>query len=247
VFNFRNSANSGQAATIVTSKQETGHHPSANLAISRYQFASQTIQRLRAKIPSELCFDIGAGDGRMKEPIEAAGMSWWGFDLAPRSPGITAWDLSAPCPLPGARAGVVMLLDVIEHLVNPGIALRHIAETLEPDGWLIMTMPNPRWSRSRIHALLYGSPACFTQSDLDFNGHVFTPWPHILIRMLHDAGLHGEGHVTLDGRTAWPGRPLSIRYPLRCAHAVANMLIERVDPSACGMSYGLVARMRCSK
>jgi SAM-dependent methyltransferase len=226
---------------------ETIRRPSANVALSRYEFALRTVQdlHLHLQMPSKIVFDVGAGDGRMREPIEAAGLSWRGFDLVAPAPAITAWDLSAPCPLPGAKAGTVMLLDVIEHLVNPGLALRHIADTLDPDGWLIMTMPNPRWSRSRIHALLHGNPACFTQCDLDLNGHVFTPWPHILIRMLHDVGFHVENYVTLDGSTGWPGRRLiSIRYPLRCAHAVANMLIERLDASACGMSYGLLARQR---
>ena len=107
-----------------------------------------------------------------------------------------------------------------------------------------MTMPNPRWSRSRIHALIYGNPACFTQSDLDINGHVFTPWPHILMRMLSDTGFDVQDYVTLDGKTGWPGRPISLRYPLRVFHALCNMLIERLDATACGMSYGLVARLR---
>jgi len=179
----------------------------------------------------------------MKEPIERAGCSWHGFDLVPTSIEVLAWNLANPCPVQTPRPGVVLLLDVIEHLVNPGLALTHIAQLLPPGGRLVMTMPNPRWSRSRLHALLYGNPACFTQSDLDLNGHVFTPWPHIMIRMLHDAGFEVEEYVTLDGRYGLPGRPFSLRYPIRLAHALVLMLLERLDPSACGMSYGLVARI----
>jgi 2-polyprenyl-3-methyl-5-hydroxy-6-metoxy-1,4-benzoquinol methylase len=218
--------------------------PSANLTSSRYEYALQSIQRVRSSLPSNVVFDVGAGDGRMKERIEASDLRYYGFDLIPFSPEIIAWDLTAPCPMKSRVASVVMLLDVIEHLVNPGLALSNIFEVLQPYGRLVLTMPNPRWSRSRIHALFHGNPACFTQSDLDLNNHVFTPWPHILIKMLHDAKFELEDYVTLNGKTMWPGRPISFRYPLRCMHALANMFIERLDASACGMSYGLVARVQ---
>jgi SAM-dependent methyltransferase len=217
--------------------------PSDNLAATRYKWALQQLERLRLSPPSNVVFDIGAGDGRMKVPVEALEYSWHGFDLIPSSPNISKWNLADPCPVLATRPDAVLLLDVIEHLVNPGIALANIAKVLQPGGWLVMTMPNPRWSRSRVHALIHGNPACFTQSDLDLNGHVFTPWPHILIRMLQDTGFELEDHVTLDGKSGLPERPLSIRYPLRFGHALLLMLIERLDASACGMSYGLVARI----
>ncbi len=218
--------------------------PTANLLASRYEWALQSVQRLCLSRQSKVIFDVGAGDGRMKVPIEAVGCSWYGFDLVPSSSIISTWNLVDPCPVKVTRPDIVLLLDVIEHLVNPGLALVNIADILQPGGILILTVPNPRWSRSRIHALLHGNPACFTQSDLDLNGHVFTPWPHILMRMLCDTGFEVEDYVTLDGKTDWPGRPISVRYPLRLLHALGNMLIEQLDASACGMSYGLVARVR---
>lgn len=178
----------------------------------------------------------------MKPQVEALGCHWHGLDRTPSSSFIATWDLTDPCPIDGAGAGVVLLLDVIEHLVNPGLALTNIARVLRPGGRLILTAPNPRWSRSRIHAVLHGYPTCFSRSDLDENGHVFTPWPHVLVKMLRDAGLELEEYVTLDGRTGWPGTPITYRYPLRLNHALGCALIERLDPSACGMSYGMVAR-----
>jgi SAM-dependent methyltransferase len=139
---------------------------------------------------------------------------------------------------------LVLLLDVIEHLVNPGLALANIAQVLPPNGQLVITTPNPRWSRSRLWALLHGTLSCFTQQDLDSNGHVFPVWPHILEKMLHDSGFEIVEYVTLDGRTAWPRGPFSVRYPLRCLVTLAMMAIEKSDRSACGMSYGIVARLR---
>lgn len=134
------------------------------------------------------------------------------------------------------------MLDVIEHLVNPGMALANVFEALAPNGMLVLTTPNPRWSRTRLHALLTGYLSNFTLSDLELNHHVFPAWPHILMQMLRSVGFEVEEYVTLDGRTAWPGRPLTLRYPLRCLHASVSMMIERLDPSASGMSYGLIAR-----
>jgi len=103
-------------------------------------------------------------------------------------------------------------------------------------------MPNPRWSASRIHTVFRGCPSGFTQLDLDTNHHVFTPWPHIVEKILHDAGFVIDNYVTLDGKTKLFRHPISFSYPARCLLDLARKVIEQLDTSACGMSYGLVAR-----
>lgn len=180
----------------------------------------------------------------MRSSIESMGCTWRGFDRAPTVPQVESWDLEQASPVPDSAADFVLLLDVLEHLENPGLALATVHRVLGAGGLLVITVPNPRWSWSRIYALLHGVPSCFTEMDLERNGHVFTPWPHILMKMLDGAGFDIEDYVTLDGRTGWPGRPITLRYPLRLGHAMLNMLIERLDSSACGMSYGLIARKR---
>ena len=216
--------------------------PPVILSLDRYQFAAQSAASLAAQLPAPVVYDIGAGQGQMRAPVEAAGLAWRGFDLVPTSPQIRPWNLDEPCPESQPAAGLVLLLEVIEHLRNPGLGLKHVAATLLPQGRLIVSTPNPNWSRSRLHALRTGFPSCFTQADLDLNGHVFPVWPHILEKMLAEVGLGVEAYSTLDGRMQWPGRPLSLRYPLRLAHAAVNKWIERSDPTACGMSYAMIAR-----
>jgi hypothetical protein len=137
----------------------------------------------------------------------------------------------------------VLCLDVIEHLANPGLALDHVAATMAPGATLLVTTPNPRWSRSRLWALHSGYPACFTQRDLDLNGHVFPVWPHVLERMLVEREFAIAEYVTLDGATTWPGAPYSLRYPVRCAVAATMMVLESRDATARGMSYGVVANL----
>jgi hypothetical protein len=215
--------------------------PSENLTESRYDWTFKTLERMRHSLLSKTILDIGAGDGRMKR-IETLGLTWRGFDLNPVMPEIIRWDLTDPCSVCDIQPGAAILLDVIEHCVNPGLALRNISNILPVDAYLILTMPNPRWSWSRTYALVYGLPRCFTQSDLDQNHHIFPPWPHIIEKMLRDVGLSIEEYITLDGMTGWPTRPLSLSFPLRCAHSLLTFLIEKFDRSACGMSYGLVAR-----
>jgi hypothetical protein len=215
---------------------------SENLASDRYEWAKTCLQKLLPQSPSSIVNDIGAGDGKMRSVIESVGGSWQGFDIAPQLSAIQPWNLDFPIPANFQPAGSIIMLDVLEHLSNPWLGMKHLADTLLPGGFLILTVPNPRWSRSRLFALAQGCPACFTQSDLDNNHHVFTPWPHIVEKLLKDTGFSIKSYVTLDGSTVYPGDPFNYRYPLRFAVALLNIAIEKRDPTACGMSYGIIAQ-----
>lgn len=222
--------------------EEQGMQPNAALNLSRYTFADSILRESVGALISRTIFDIGSHDDRMLEQVSALGLSWVGFDLNPAGPNVIRWDLDDACPVHDASPGIVLLLDVIEHLYNPGMAIANIAAIMAPGALLVVTMPNPRWSRSRLHALLTGYPACFTESDLRHNHHVFTPWPHVIEHLLTGAGFVIERYVTLDGTYTWPAFILSPWYVVRLAHATMNKLIEWCDPSACGMSYAVVAR-----
>jgi hypothetical protein len=215
--------------------------PDAGLTLDRYQWAEQCVAECHKRAPGPVVSDIGAGDGRMRGPVECLGLTWQGFDLFPQSTEILRWDLDEPAPAGAQPAGVALMMDVLEHLCNPWRALAHVGQHLLPGGLLVLTTPNPRWSRSRFVTLAQGWPACFTASDLELNHHVFTPWQHVVERLLRDTGFRVTRYVTLDGSTGWPGRPYNLRYPLRLAFAGLNALVERRDPTACGMSYGVLA------
>ena len=203
--------------------------PSANLDSNRYDFVFEKLRVLAPELPARLVFDVGAGDARMRR-IESLGLIWRGFDRQPWRD-VARWNLTDPCPVE-EKAGAVMLLDVIEHCVNPGMALMNVAAALKPNGRLILTMPNPRWSASRLHNLVFGIPSGFTKLDLVQNHHVFYPLPHVLEKLLNDAGLTVDEYVTLDGKSRLFRHRLS----------VVRVLIELIDKSACGMSFALVAR-----
>lgn len=213
--------------------------PSANLDSSRYDYAINSIRDLRPKLPSNLVFDLGPGDGRLRS-LEQFNIRWRGFDLTAWRD-VARWDLSDPCPV-AEKAGAVLLLDVIEHCVNPGLALRNISAAMEIDGTLILTTPNPRWSGGRIHMLFRGLLSGFTPLDLSQNHHVLPIWPHVLEKLLSDVGMTIQEYVTLDGRATLFGRPGKMPLLARCPLNAVLMVIEKLDYAARGMSYGIIAK-----
>jgi SAM-dependent methyltransferase len=54
-------------------------------------------------------------------------------------------DLHEPWPVPPRTASAVVLLDVLEHLANPVVALEHAAAALRPGGQIIATVPAYPW------------------------------------------------------------------------------------------------------
>jgi hypothetical protein len=213
----------------------------------RYEWAELQLRRL--DLGGGAVLDLGCSNERMKPAVEAMGCKWIGYDKYPRHPEVQEWDLEEPFAADSSigvkqPADGVLMLDVLEHLGNPWRAMRNISDRLASDGWLVMTVPNPCWSRSRLWALREGVPICFQRSDLELNRHVFTPWPHILEALLTENGLAIEVCETLDGRTRWPNWDGSVRYPIRWGVACALIWMERRDPWAMGMSYGVVARKK---
>lgn len=211
---------------------------------NRYEFVAKTLEILGSAAPGSVVYDIGAGDGRMRAAVEREGLKWCGFDGFAEAPGVQRWNLDEACPQTEQRADLILLMDVIEHLRNPGIALEHIAAITKVGGRLVVTTPNPRWSRSRWHALQTGYLTCFTEDDLRLNSHVFPVWPHVMERLLDEAGFAVEDYVVIDGKTLWPPGPVRWNYPLRLLRAFCNKLVELYDPSAAGMSYAVVARRK---
>ncbi|MDB5441318.1 MAG: hypothetical protein JWM33_3745 [Caulobacteraceae bacterium] len=201
------------------------------LSITRYDYAPGALERF--SLPTNVLFDIGCGDGHFKQ-LEAKGFVWRGFDQTAWSLA-QAWDVDQPFPYPDqGKAGAVFLLDVLEHCPSPGQVLVNIANAMELDGLLILTMPNPRWSGSRVYNLLTGYASSFRPEDLDENHHLFPIWPHVCERLLQYAGLKIEEYVHLGG----PTRVRFNRLPLDLARRV----MEFADPSSEGDSYGIVAR-----
>jgi hypothetical protein len=136
------------------------------------------------------------------------------------------------------------MMDVIEHLLNPGLALDNIVSAMAPASYIVITTPNPRASRSRLHALFTGFPVCFTKQDLELNHHVFPVWQHVLEYMLTSKGFDILEWCQLRGRSSVPAPQLRPGYLLRLGKAMICRVIEARDATAISTDYAVLAKRR---
>ncbi len=222
--------------------------PDQTLTEDRYAFAGSNVVKAiisaqrGADSKSFTVFDIGAGQCPMKDVIEGAGAQWFGFDLFPVNDHVQRWNLEDLCPIQ-EKADFIILLDVLEHLFNPGLGLQNIRNAMAVGGKLLITMPNPRWSRSRLHFLRSGFLPAFDEHDLSANHHVFTPWPHVLEHLLESSGFEIERYVTLDKNEARDSKGQGLAYfALNLLMNVVADVIENKDESSKGFSFGYIVR-----
>jgi len=221
-------------------------HLTENSILSRYDWAAAKIREITGSAFPEgpvSLFDIGSGDGVLRQHIKFPAVNYHAFDLEPLAIDTRAWDIETPFPYDDAPSQIITMLEVVEHLKNPWLCMQNIAHTIKPGGYLILTTPNPAWSTSRIELLKSGYLSCFSQSDLELNHHVFTPWPHIINRLLTDTGFRVTEYSTLDGKTTvFDGQLTGLSMPVKLAARITKKFIELNDKTACGMSYGIVAK-----
>jgi len=217
-----------------------------NSTLNRYEWSAIKINEIADcyfKSKKITLYDVGSRDNVLKKYIAPTGVDYYAFDLEPLDKTAEEWDIEKPFPYKHAAPQIITMLEIVEHLKNPWICMKNIAETIEPGGYLILTTPNPGWSNSRIDLLKGGYLSCFSQSDLDLNHHVFTPWPHIVTRLLTDSGFEIQEFSTLDGKTNIFDKNLKgLTIPFKLISRLAKKAIELRDKTSCGMSYGIIAK-----
>ena len=102
--------------------------------------------------PSGEVVDVGCAGGMFLDILRRRGWNAQGVELSPyaadvarRRLGLTVHvgDLSS-ADIPPASLDAISLLDVLEHLAEPGQTLRRIRQLLRPKGVLILVLPNDR-------------------------------------------------------------------------------------------------------
>jgi 2-polyprenyl-3-methyl-5-hydroxy-6-metoxy-1,4-benzoquinol methylase len=203
---------------------------------SRADFADAMIDKYFTKLPSNIVSDIGAGFGHMQNKVEKEGFIWQPFDCYKKIEKSIIWNLNNPFPLNAKKAGGILFLEVLEHLGNPQLGLKNIANHIDKNGVLILTTPNPQSSKNTLSLFLKGSLYAFQPKHLAEN-HVFTPWKHIVSFFLEQEGFKIIEYAIVD-TSYHDTKPSSFKDLFK---RWAEKLIERRNPEAQGMSYGIVA------
>ena len=207
---------------------------------NRYTYVCDYLKGLENEKPLVIA-DVGAGTSVVRKECENDFLQFHEFDLQPKCSRVMQWNIEQPCP-EEMKADIVILMDVIEHLWNPGLGISNLHDILRPGGTLLLSTPNPSWSKTRVQFPFRSTISCFTERDLFSNHHVFTPWHHILLELLRKNGFFIEQHVTLESKLQFPKlKPYWSLLPRSLAFFAAKA-IERRNPSALGINYLLVAR-----
>ena len=164
---------------------------------NRGEFAKTMLHRYTTKAPNKIVSDIGAGFGHMQEAIETMGSIWQPFDYIKKIDKTIIWNLNNEAPSGVKKAGIVIFLEVLEHLDNPLLGLQNIAKHMHEKGILILTTPNPQSSKNTLSLFLRGSLYAFQEKHLMEN-HVFTPWKHIVEHYLKTCGFEILEYAIVD-------------------------------------------------
>ena len=202
-------------------------------------FANEMLDKYYKTSPNTIVSDIGSGFGHMQNKIESLGATWQPFDYVRKIDKAIIWDLNKPCPIEAKNAGTVIFLEVLEHLGNPQLGLQNITKHIEVGGILILSTPNPSSSQNTVNLFLKGRLFSFQEKHL-VEHHVFTPWEHIVRFFLEECGFEILEYASIDISNS-QNRNSNIKDIFK---RKMETIIEKRNPKAIGMSYGIVARKK---
>jgi SAM-dependent methyltransferase len=143
--------------------------------------------------------DIGAGAGALTQRILDLGFTnVTAWDLEPdrlkdlETVTIEAVDLNEDfgTRAPGSEMfGLVVAVEIIEHVENPYHFARQLKRLLAPDGLAVITTPNIESAASRVAFLRTGCPRWFGDYFYDTTGHITALTLFQLGKALERAGL----------------------------------------------------------
>jgi|TARA_Y100000310_G_scaffold309167_1_gene353028 hypothetical protein len=210
---------------------------------SWYDFAIRTVKELKLTGKGDIIFDVGAGNSVLKSKINELNSKWVGFDYKPRNKGINEWNLDNSIPKNiDVNPDCILLLEVLEHLLNPGMALNNIRKASKSGTYLIISTPNPYWSVIRIKFFFKGVFPMFTNEDMDNNHHVFVVWPHVLYKLLKNNDFEILDSYTIGVKSKFPEFQVHPVLIVKILLFGIRRLIEFFDKKSKGMSYTVIAK-----
>jgi 2-polyprenyl-3-methyl-5-hydroxy-6-metoxy-1,4-benzoquinol methylase len=118
-----------------------------------YRTHRRTLELLHA---GERVLEVGCSSGALTEHVKALGCAVVGVERRPKAAAqarsfaedVVVGDIEEmPLPWAASSFDVILLLDVLEHLVNPSATVRRLLPLLKPAGRVIVAVPNvAHWS-----------------------------------------------------------------------------------------------------
>jgi SAM-dependent methyltransferase len=215
--------------------------------VAKRQLAVQLLNRFAP--PPGVLIEGGVGSSRNLLEFRRLGYDVTGLDVMPEAVdlarerginGVQLHDLEEPWPVEEGSVKAVVLLDVIEHLADPVLALEHAWRALQPGGALVVTVPAypwlyGDWDRALGHYRRYTKATLRTQAvHAGFRVRLLTHWNSFTL----PAAIVVRGWRRLfprPGAAEFPRvSPFTNRWLLACAR-VERSLINRVAVP-CGLS-----------
>ena len=214
---------------------------SYRLRLARYPALAQTIAGFAQTRPGRLrLLDAGVGRGRTRRYLAAQAaaqrIDFHGFDLhadlVVRCHDAAAWrlvraDITRPLPYRDASFDVGVCEQVLEHVDDPGAALREIARVLRPGGLFVAGVPTFPPGVASLRDLV--APWFHSVSDRE-HGHVRTFTRSAAVRMVRDTGAFDVREVR--GFRSFSGGVLGFLEDFRWWWRV-NAAFGRALPSFC--------------
>ncbi|MBF0387020.1 MAG: methyltransferase domain-containing protein [Candidatus Omnitrophica bacterium] len=202
--------------------------------------------------PQGKVLDLGCGNGRTGKmiadrgfPVEACDMDSDRFEFHNVIP-FRQGNLDSRLPYDDQTFDCVILMEVIEHVYNPGFVIGEISRILKPGGRLVLSTPNILNISSRLRFLFEGSFDFFREPTLDYakcfpvaiqNMHVI-PWRYQDLEYLLARNGLEAGRVLADKRKMALLFPLLLVMPM--------ILIQSLTKVTRGRAKGGVDYVRMS-
>lgn len=200
--------------------------------LDRGQWAELKLIEVLNKLPNNVVSDIGAGFGWFKPILDKHKLEWQAFDYVRKIDEAIMWDLNDPAPSSVLKPGFIVLLEVLEHLSNPELGIRNIANHIETGGYMVLSTPNPLSAQSKVTLLLKNNLYAFQPKHL-IEHHVFVPLPHIVKFYLKNNGFEIIEQAVV-GNISFPKFVFKFNYVKSLIYYLILKIVALLEPSSIG-------------
>lgn len=200
--------------------------------LDRGQWAELKLSEVVNKLPNKTISDIGAGFGWFQPIAKRFQLEWQPFDYFSKINESTIWDLNNPAPENAIHPGFVVFLEVLEHLSNPELGIRNIANHIVKGGYMVLSTPNPFSAASKFSMVFKNRLYAFQEKHI-VEHHVYVPLPHIVQFHLENNGFEVIEMATI-GTIMAPKFYFKINYLKDLVHYFILILLVLIKPESKG-------------